>query len=385
MTREILAITGSRSEYDILFPALNSIADHQKLSLNLIVSGAHVAESHGDTISYINQDGLDVAGTIGYILRGDNKYLRAKGIGTLISNFTETVNCESPDILLSAGDREEPLAAAIVGNYIDIPVAHIFGGDPVWANADDPVRHAISKLAHIHLTACPDHRNRLIRMGEHKFRTFDVGNPALDRIANIPQLSREELSNKIGFDISKGHFLVLIKHPLSSEWAKARSQMETTMEALADLSLPTVAIHPNTDPGSEEMIDVLYRYRNRDFLSIHKNFERNIFINLLRHATALVGNSSAGILEAPFLSLPAINIGNRQTGRTNAGNVVYVDHDVDEIVEAVQRVTDETRRAEMLEQTDTTYYGDGTSGPRIADILANIDLDEELLVKSNRF
>jgi GDP/UDP-N,N'-diacetylbacillosamine 2-epimerase (hydrolysing) len=222
-------------------------------------------------------------------------------------------------------------------------------------------------------------------MGEHEFRTFDVGNPALDRIGNIPELSREELSNKIGFDIIKRPFLVLIKHPLSSERAAAGPQKETPMEKLADISRPTVAVHPNTDPGSEEIIDVLHEYQEHDFVSVHENFERDLFINLLRHATALVGNSSAGVLEAPFLSLPALNIGNRQTGRTNAGNVVYVDHDVDKIVEAVQRLTDETRRAELLEKTNTTYYGDGNSGPRIADVLADIDLDSELLVKSNRY
>lgn len=385
VSRDVIAITGIRSEYDILYPALNAIQAHEELSARVVASGGHVAQTHGDTVSHIQQDGFELVDSVAYLLRGDDKRMRAKGVGTLVASLTEVVSRESPDILLVAGDREEPLATAIVGNYLDIPVAHIFGGDPVWGNADDPVRHAVSKMAHIHLTACADHRDRLIRMGEHEFRSFNVGNPALDRIGEIPELSRQELSNKIGFDITKGPFLVLIKHPLSSEWVKARSQMEATMEALADLSLPTVAIHPNTDPGSEEIIDVLHEYQDHDFVSVHENFERDLFMNLLRHATALVGNSSAGILEAPFLSLPAINIGNRQTGRTNAGNVVFVDHDVDEIVEAVRRVTDETRRAEILEQTDTTYYGDGHSGPRIADVLADIDIDSKLLVKSNRY
>ncbi|ACV47580.1 MULTISPECIES: UDP-N-acetylglucosamine 2-epimerase [Halomicrobium] len=385
MPRDILAITGIRSEYDILYPALDAIQAHEELSAGVVASGGHVADTHGDTISYIQQNGFEVVDSVAYLLRGDDKRMRAKGVGTLVASLTEVVSRESPDILLVAGDREEPLATAIVGNYLDIPVAHIFGGDPVWGNADDPVRHAVSKMTHIHLTACADHRDRLVQMGEHEFRTFDVGNPGLDRIRTVPELSREELSREIGFDITEGPFLVLIKHPLSSERTAAGSQMETTMKALADLSIPTVAIHPNTDPGSEEIIDVLHEYQNYDFVSVHENFERDLFVNLLRYATALVGNSSAGILEAPFLSLPAVNIGNRQTGRTNAGNVVYVDHDVDEIVEAVQRLTDDTRRADLLEQTDTTYYGDGNSGPRIADVLANIDLDTELLVKSNRY
>ena len=385
MPRDVLAITGTRSEYDILYPALDAIQAREGLSLRVVASGAHAAGSYGDTISYIEGDGFEVADSVAYLLRGDDKRMRAKGVGTLIASLTEVVNRESPDILLVAGDREEPLATATVGNYLDVPVAHIFGGDPVWGNADDPVRHAVSKMAHIHLTACADHRDRLIQMGEHEFRTFDVGNSALDRIEAVPALSRADLADEIGFDITDGPFLVLLKHPLSSERAQAGAQMETTMEALAELSLPTVAVHPNTDPGSEEIIDVLAEYEDEEFVSVHENFERDLFVNLLRHATALVGNSSAGILEAPFLSLPALNIGNRQTGRTNAGNVVYVDHDVDKIVEAVQRLTDETRRAELLEKTNTTYYGDGNSGPRIADVLADIDLDSELLVKSNRY
>lgn len=385
MPRDILGITGTRSEYDILYPAFDSIQAREELSLSVVTSGAHVAGSYGDTISYIEGDGFEVADSVAYLLRGDDKRMRAKGVGTLIASLTEVVSRESPDILLAAGDREEPLATAIVGNYLDVPVAHVFGGDPVWGNADDPVRHAVSKLAHVHLTACADHHDRLVQMGEHEFRIFNVGNPALDRIEAVPELSREELSSEIGFEITEGPFLVLLQHPLSSEHTQAGAQMETTMEALADISLPTVAVHPNTDPGSEEIIDVLQKYEDEDFVSIHENFERNLFVNLLRHATALVGNSSAGVLEAPFLSLPTVNVGNRQTGRTNAGNVVYVNHDVDEIVETVQRLTDETERRAIIEQTDTTYYGDGNSGPRIADVLADIDLDSELLVKSNRY
>lgn len=385
MPRDVLAITGTRSEYDILYPALDAIQAREGLSLRVVASGAHAAGSYGDTISYIEGDGFEVADSVAYLLRGDDKRMRAKGVGTLIASLTEVVNRESPDILLVAGDREEPLATATVGNYLDVPVAHIFGGDPVWGNADDPVRHAVSKLAHIHLTACVDHHDRLVQMGEHEFRTFDVGNPALDRIEAVPELSRAGLTDELGFDISDSPFLILLQHPLSSERAQAGTQMETTMEALAELSLQTVAVHPNTDPGSEEIIDVLAEYEDKEFVSVHENFERDLFVNLLRHATALVGNSSAGILEAPFLSLPAVNVGNRQTGRTNAGNVVYVDHDVDEIVETIQRLTDETHRKNIIEQTDTTYYGDGNSGSRIADVLADIDLDSELLVKSNRY
>jgi GDP/UDP-N,N'-diacetylbacillosamine 2-epimerase (hydrolysing) len=336
-------------------------------------------------MTYIEKDGFEVVDSIANLLRGDDKVMRSKGVGTLVSSLTEAVSRESPDLLLVAGDREEPLATAIVANYLDIPVAHIFGGDPVWGNADDPVRHAVSKLAHVHLTACADHCNRLVKMGEDEFRTFNVGNPALDRIDAVPNMTREELSQAIGFDITEGPFLVLLKHPLSSERASAGSQIKIIMQALAELSLPTVAVHPNTDPGSEEIIDVLHEYRDRDFVSVHENFQRDLFVNLLRHATALIGNSSAGILEAPFLELPTVNIGNRQTGRTNAGNVIYVDHDEDEITKAIQQLTDDTRRVELLEQTDTMYYGDGNSGSRIADVLADIALDTELLAKSNRY
>jgi GDP/UDP-N,N'-diacetylbacillosamine 2-epimerase (hydrolysing) len=311
--------------------------------------------------------------------------MRAKGTGALVESLTEAVHRESPDILLVAGDREEPLSTAIIGNYLDIPVAHVFGGDAVWRNADDPVRHAVSKMAHIHLTACAEHHDRLIQMGEHEFRTFNVGNPALDRIDSVSEMSRKELSNAIEFDITEGPFLILLQHPLSSERASAASQMQTTMDALRKLSIPTVAIHPNTDPGSEDMINVLHDFQDHNFISIYENFERELFVNLLRHATALVGNSSAGFLEAPFISLPAVNIGNRQSGRTNAGNVVYTDHNAHEIAEAIKRLTDDTQRAELLEQTDSTYYGNGNSGPRIADVLTEIDIGDELLIKSNRY
>jgi len=385
MPREILGITGIRSEYDILYHAFDAIRDHDELSLELVVTGAHVAETHGDTVSYIEGDEFEIADSIAYLLSGDEKFMRAKGVGSLISSLAETIEREDPDMILVAGDREEPLAAATVGNYLDIPVAHIFGGDAVWGNADDPVRHAVSKMAHVHLTVCEDHYDRLIRMGEHEFRTFNVGNPALDRIDAVSEMSRDELARHVGLDIRDGPFIILLKHPLSSERTEARSQMEVTMEAVVELGIPTVAIHPNTDPGSEEMVSVLEEYSAYDFISVNENFERDIFVNLLRHATALVGNSSAGVLEAPFLSLPAVNIGNRQSGRKNAGNVVYVNHDREEIVEAVSQLTEEEALDELLDETERTFYGDGNSGPRIADILTRIDLDEQLLVKSNRY
>lgn len=384
MSRNIIALTGIRSEYDILYPALKAIDEYDNLSLDLVVSGAHVANRHNETISYIKNDGFNIVDSIAYLLEGDEKYLRSKGVGELVSSLSEVIRRESPDIILVAGDREEPLAAAIVGNYLDIPVAHIFGGDGVWRNADDPVRHSISKMAHIHLTVCEEHYERLTKMGEQEFRTFEVGNPALDRIDAVENLSLAELSEHVDVPLDN-EYLVALQHPLSSEWEHAAEQMRTTMKAITEVDMPAIIVHPNSDPGSEEMIQVIHEYEDYEQVSIHPNFGRTVFINLLRNAVALVGNSSSGILECPYLPLPAVNVGNRQTGRTNAGNVIFVDDNKEEIVETINRLRDNEFRNSLVAETDQTYYGDGNSGSQIADVLADIELSEELLIKRNRY
>jgi GDP/UDP-N,N'-diacetylbacillosamine 2-epimerase (hydrolysing) len=260
-------------------------------------------------------------------------------------------------------------------------VIHVGGGDPVFGNADDPVRHAVTKLSHVHFTFSKQNKAIVEKLGEESFRVFNIGNPSLDRIRAEKEMSLKELKDALEFDISDGNYVVLIMHPLSSEKDKSFQHMETTLQVLLRLSnekgLKTIGIFPNTDPGSYQIIKAIKQCEDKTSIKFFRTLERRIFINLIRHCRALVGNSSMGILEAPFLGIPVVNIGNRQRGRIACGNVDFVDLKPTEIrYSIVKACYDEHYREKTKEVTN--IYGDGFAGQRAVEILKKIDSSDPL-------
>jgi len=386
--RKILGITGIRSEYEISHPVFNALNQHKNIDFELVASGAHLSSLHNYTIKDIKKDKFKIMDEIENLISGNSGTSRVKGIGILIMGLTQTIQRTKPDIIFVTGDREEPLAAAIVGNYLNIPVAHLFGGDRCGHSADDPIRHSISKIAHIHFTACGDHSERLIKMGEEKNRIFETGNPSLDNFLSCPLLSYTELLKRLEFDnpASSGPLLTVLQHPLSSEQALSYKHMEKTMEAVKDLGLKTVVIYPNSDPGSSDIIEALQKYTKYPNIKIVKNLCRDTYINLLKNSSCLIGNSSSGLLEAPFIKLPAINIGNRQKGRRNSGNVTYIDNNAREIKNTIKNIAFDTEaRNNIISKIDQYYYGRGNSSDKIVQILLKIKINKELLFKINSY
>ncbi len=378
--RKVLAVTGIRSEYDILFPVLKALQADDRFELKLAVSGAHLSNWHGFTLAKILNDGFEVADKLDCLLMTDRKTQRPKSTGILIQSLTQTVDREEPDFLLFVGDREESIATAIVGNYMDILVAHIGGGDPVFGNADDPIRFAVSKLAHIHFATAQPYAKNLAQIGEEKFRIFFSGNPAICNILETQQIPIQEVSNFLQWDIADGRYIVLIKHPLSSEKESAAEQMEITLTSLhqfgAEYRVKTVGIFPNTDPGSHDILGAIERHNHSGHIRFFKTLPREIFVNLIRNSLCLAGNSSMGILEAPSYKLPVVNIGNRQQGRLNAGNVEFVKHEGTAIKNALLRACfDEKYRADIASLDNP--YGDGKAPEFIVETLANINLKDE--------
>jgi GDP/UDP-N,N'-diacetylbacillosamine 2-epimerase (hydrolysing) len=377
----VLGVTGIRSEYDIMSSVFRAISGHPDLDLQLVVTGAHLSEAYGSTINEIRADGFVVVDEIESLLNGDNASFRVKGLAIQLQGLVQTVARLKPDILLVLGDREEAMTTALVGAYMNIPVAHIAGGDRVIGNVDDQIRHAVTKLAHLHFVTNQESKERILRLGEQPFRIFDVGNPGLDRLLEVPVVDASELSRCLGFEIVDGEPLImLIQHVLSSEIDQAYEQMKVSLDSIKDLGIKTVLSYPNSDAGGQQMIRAIREYETLPFLYTAKNIPRLEFVNLMRRATCLVGNSSAGILEAPLLKLPVINVGNRQRGRLHAGNVQFVTHDKDCIVAAVRRaIFDQEYRASVAQCTNP--YGDGHSSKRIADILGATLLNDQLLIK----
>jgi GDP/UDP-N,N'-diacetylbacillosamine 2-epimerase (hydrolysing) len=378
MKKKVLAVTGIRSEYDILYPVLRELKGREGFELKIAVTGAHLSDWHGFTLDKIKQDGFEVAELIDYLLMTNRKTQRAKGVGLLIEGLTQTVERLKPDFLLFVGDREESIATCIVGNYMDVLVAHIGGGDPVFGNADDPVRLACSKLAHIHFATAEQYAENIRKLGEEDFRICFSGNPALNNIAETEFMTRSQISEGLGMDVEHCEYVVVLKHPLSSELEDAYTQMKITMEALKNFTekhgMKAVGIYPNTDPGSYDIIKAINDSCD-DNIKFYKTLPRELFVNLMRNARALIGNSSMGILEAPFYKLPVINVGNRQQGRLNAGNVEFVHYDRDFIGRALEKACfDDVYRAKVKDLKNP--YGDGNAHKVIADFLEQINPDD---------
>jgi GDP/UDP-N,N'-diacetylbacillosamine 2-epimerase (hydrolysing) len=377
----ILGITGIRSEYDIMSSVFRAIHKHPKLALQLVVTGAHLSEAYGHTVDEIRKDGFDVVDEIESLLNGDEKSTRLKGLAIQLQGLVQTVARVRPDILLVLGDREEAMTTALVGAYMNIPVAHLCGGDRVIGNVDDQVRHSVTKLAHLHFVTNSESAIRIARLGEQPFRIFNVGNPGLDRLLEVPPLSIDELSDRLGFSIlSSEPFIMLIQHAISSESNQAYEQMKISMEAIRELGIKTIISYPNSDAGGQQMIRAIHEYDSVPYIHVEKNIPQCEFVNLLRQTACLVGNSSAGILEAPLLKLPVINIGNRQRGRLHAENVQFIPHDKDEIIAAVNRAVYDPEYRKFVNDC-TNPYGDGKSSCLIAEILAATSIDDALLIK----
>ena len=377
-TKTILAVTGIRSEYDILYPVIDALRNNGSFNVKLVVTGAHLSDWHGNTLKKIEEDGFEIADKIDCLLMTNRETQRAKGAGILIQGLAQTVERECPDFLLVVGDREECIATTIVGNYMDVLVAHIGGGDPVYGNADDPIRFAGSKLAHIHFVTAKSYAENLKKIGEEEFRVFFVGNPAYANIVSTPHIPLIDICQFLDFDISDKRYIVLLQHPLSSEKQNAYEQMIMTLRAVADFAKETktkvIGIHPNTDPGSYDILNAIEEIKSTKIM-FFKTLPRNIFVNLMRNTLALIGNSSMGILEAPFYQLPVVNVGNRQKGRLNAGNVEFVGYDVQLIKKSLHKACFDDGYRRNISNLENPY-GDGSAAERIKDILLSIDVHD---------
>ncbi|AVX21681.1 MULTISPECIES: UDP-N-acetylglucosamine 2-epimerase [Carboxydocella] len=371
--RKIAVITGTRADYGIYKPILTAISQHQELSLQLIVTGMHLHTRFGRTIEQIRQDGFAIAAEVPILSETDGPDEMAKAIGRAILGLTEAIGQLEPDLGLVLGDRGEMLAAAIVFSHLGIPVVHLHGGE-VSGTIDESVRHAITKLAHIHFPATESSRERLIKMGEKPENIYVVGAAGLDYIINKQYTAREILVQKYRID-EKRPLLLVLQHPVNWEYTEAGWQMEQTMRALERLQLPTILIHPNSDAGHLRMLEIIRQYQNRAWLQTFPSIPSADFLGLMQIAAVLIGNSSSGIIEAPSCGLPVINIGSRQAGRERATNVIDVDYNEEMIYAAIIKALKDGRR------TYDNPYGDGKTGPRVADLLARIEINRDLLNK----
>lgn len=374
--RVIAFLTGSRGEWGYIRPIIKAIEEDEGLDYQIIATHMHLLPEFGLSINEIQKEGFRISEKLYMTFDGYNSHTMVKSLGVLLLELPTILQRLKPDILLLAGDRGEQLMGAIAAGHLGIPVAHIQAGE-LSGNIDGIVRHAITKLAHIHFAANEEFAQRVTKLGEQKFRIFNTGAPQLDELVSGMFTPISELNNKFNIK-SEEKILLAVQHPVTEEEQYAGEHTAITINALNRCGLKTIMIYPNADAGSEDVRKSINSIRgNKIFL--FRNLAREDYLGLMRRAEAIVGNSSSGILEAPTFGLPCVNIGNRQKGRPQASNVINVDYDEAAIIGAINKAISPAFQEQA--RNSINPYGDGYSAKRIADILKTIPLNDQLLNK----
>lgn len=371
--RRILAFTGIRSDYDLMAGVYRELHASPDVELGLLVSGAHLSPTYGLSVRNIEADGFPIVARLESLIDGNTRSARLKSLAILLQDSIQTVVHWRPDLILYPGDREDVMAGALAGAYLGIPTAHFFGGDHASdGNVDNPVRHAASKLSSLHFVVHDHHRRRLEAMGEDPRRIQVVGNPALDRFRIEARVERSALLSPFGFDPVLP-FVVLIFHPILGHETSAGEQFRMVMDAVMRDGLNVFVSAPNADAGNKDILEAIRTYEAHPRVRYFGNLDRNAFINLMREAAFIIGNSSAGILEAASVPIPAINVGERQRGRLAGENVIFVDADPAQIDGAILLARSESFLAKVREVVNP--YGDGHSSERCARLLRALEVD----------
>lgn len=378
MKRKIAVITGTRADYGIYYHVLKEIEKHEELDLKLIACGMHLCPEFGNTINEIEKDGFIISDRFETIFAADTGAAMAKSIGISIISMAQSFERIKPDVVLILGDRGEMLAAATAAIHMNIPVAHIHGGE-VTGTVDESIRHAITKLSHIHFPANEDSKQRIIKLGEKEKSIFVVGAPGLDYIKKTKYLSRKEILEK--FNLEDDKIFLLTQHPVTTERDLVEQQIRETLDAVVELGYQTIVSYPNSDNGGREIIKVIEEYRAKySFLKVFRNLTQVEYLSFLEIAEVMIGNSSSGIIEAPSFKLPVVNIGTRQGTRLRANNIIDVPYGKDSVKTGINKALHDKEFKKQLENC-TNPYGDGNASAKIAQILSEIKLDRELLQK----
>jgi GDP/UDP-N,N'-diacetylbacillosamine 2-epimerase (hydrolysing) len=375
--RKICYVTGTRADYGLMRDALSEIRLHKNLDLQIIVTGMHLLEEYGNTWKEIEKDGFKIASKIHVSLSGKSGLEMSLALSEEISGIAKSLDTIKPDMVLLLGDRGEALAAAIAAIHLNIPITHIHGGESS-GSIDNSVRHAISKLAHFHLTSTEESKDRLIRMGELEEYIEVIGAPGLDSILKMGTQDRTKLFLKYQLDPSKP-LMVMLFHSVLQEECESGNQAMELLEAILQDGTQCLVLKPNSDSGGANIGSVIDQYSDESNIVVKKHVPRTDFLDLVRAAEVFVGNSSSGIIESASLNTPVVNIGNRQHNREQNENVINVDCNTSDIVEAI------TKARKINGQSWLNIYGEGDASEKIINFLITVKLNDTVLEQSSAY
>lgn len=376
--RKICVVVTARPSYSRIKTTLEAIKNNSKLELQLVVAGSALLDKYGKVVDLIKKDGFEITSRVLNVIEGEDLLSMAKTTGIGIVEISSVFDQLKPDLVITIADRFETIATAIAASYLNIPLAHIQGGE-VTGSIDEKVRHSITKLSDLHFVSNKKAAERVFKLGEKKEKIFNCGCPSIDIAKEVLETADINFNpfEKYGgvgpgksLDLSNG-YLVAMQHPVTNEYEQSSQQIIHTLEAIQNINIPTFWFWPNVDAGSDAVSKAIREHRELSTpKNIHyfRNMESIDFLRLLHNSKAIVGNSSVAIRECSFLGVPAVNIGSRQSGRERGANVVDVGHITSEIENAIRfQISREHFDCDLL-------YGEGDAGKKIASFLEKVEL-----------
>ena len=381
--KRIGVVTVSRSDYGHLRPVLEALRHAPDLELLLLVAGMHLASEFGLTVRDIEADGFPISARVEMLGGGDTPEAVAAATGRGVAGFGEAFARLRPDVVVVLGDRFEMLAAAVAALPFAFPVAHIHGGEVSEGAMDNQIRHAITKLAHLHFASAEPHARRIAAMGEEPWRIHTAGAPGLDRLATTEPLSRAALARELGLP-EAGPWLLVTFHPVTLEYRDTAAHIDELLAAIEKTDGFIVITYPNADTSGRVIMERIEEFAGRHprRCRLAKSLGERLYLSLLRHADLMIGNSSSGLIEAPSFGLPAVNVGSRQRGRLRGANVIDVEPSREDILRGIEAAQAPAFRARA--RAAANPYGDGHAAPRIVEVLRAIPIDARLVQKRFR-
>lgn len=336
--KRILAVTGSRAEYGILRHFLQKLDALGDCKVELVVTGTHLEEKYGYTIREIEEDKVFIVKRIPLDLRDTKKITLAKALSKLTQELAELFEEQRYDVVIILGDRYEMLPVSNVALIYNIPVCHIHGGEKTLGNFDEAIRHAITKMSHLHLVSTEEFKNRVLQLGEEEDKVFHIGSMGVENVRNQRFFSREELEAQLQISLEESYFVVLF-HPVTLEENTAKEQMKTVIKALDATKKQLIFIGSNADTDSDEIMEVIKHYvSQRENAKLCLSLPTVTYHSLVKYSKGLIGNSSSGLIEVPSLKVPTLNIGNRQKGRLSGPSVIHVSNELEEMAEGLKKL-----------------------------------------------
>jgi len=366
---KILTLVERRADYSRMRPILKELNKNPFFDVYLVVTGICLLDAHGNDVDYIKDDGFTINAEIPMFEKnGKNTNVSmVRALAKVLDAITYELEKFKPDLVLTGFDIGANLATTIAAAHMNIPVAHIQGGE-VTGTIDESIRHAMSKFSHIHFPATKDARNRLVRLGENPKHIFNVGCPSIDTIVQTPTIDRKIIEEKFNVDFSKP-VVLLIQHPVTTESSESKRQILKTINVIKDLKIQALVALPNNDAGSSEIIEEI----KKSGLSWYPSLSTKEFVNVYRNVWAIVGNSSSGIHESTTFGIPAVNIGTRQQDRERAKNVIDVGYNEHDIKKGIEKALfDEPFRQKVSHMKNP--YGIGDSSKKIVELIKSISL-----------